>query len=75
VITYRKRWLRTKDAALKLGVHQYTIQKWVREGRIDFIKLGSRPIYLVDIEAFKRKNAHEQTTASGVITELENQAT
>jgi excisionase family DNA binding protein len=35
-----RRWLRVSEAAQQLDVHQGTLYRWVREGRVPSIRLG-----------------------------------
>ena len=46
----------TKAASEVLGVHIYTVQRWVREGKFSYVAMGTRPIYLLDLDKFLRDN-------------------
>ena len=45
-----KKIITTQEAAQKLGVHQTTIQRWIKEGRLDAWKgLGRTSPYHVNV--------------------------
>ena len=50
-----KKDISTQEAAQKLGVHQTTIQRWIKEGRLDAWKgLGRTSPYHVDVDSLDR---------------------
>ena len=43
------------EAAKRAGVHRVTMHNWIREGRIEVVRIGGRPfIRLVDAESLER---------------------
>ena len=49
-------YVKVDVAAQVLGVHKVTIVRWLHEGKFEYVAVGNRPFYYINVEKYLKEH-------------------